>query len=139
MAGNADDGATFDLVTIDAVDAVVLAQFWAAALRLVIVQEEDDGRWIVLGSNDQKRVLGIQRISGLQPASLAWEGREKSRLHMDLVCARAIFDDEVERLVSIGAERLRPDRTEVYGSIATLADPEGNVFDLCAYFFTPDQ
>ena len=133
MSRNAEDGATFDLVTIDAVDSVVLARFWATALQLGVEQEEDEGRWIVLGSSDRPRVLGIQRISGLQPASSAWKGREKGRLHLDLACAPAIFDDEVERLVAVGARRLRPDRTEAYGSIATLADPEGNVFDLCAY------
>lgn len=168
-------GATFDLVTIDAVDAQTLADFWAAALELVELEREDNGRWIVLGSRsiehtavtndptvldptnldyldptvldqldrlgDQPvrtvRRIGIQRIPDLALRSAVWAGDSKARLHLDLRCDLAEFDNEVERLIALGATELRPRRVETYGSISTLTDPEGNVFDLCAYKASP--
>jgi predicted enzyme related to lactoylglutathione lyase len=122
----------FDLVTIDAVDAVLMVRFWSGALGLDVMESEDDGRWTVLGSG-QRRVLGVQRIDGLRPLETEWSGGEKPRVHLDLACDVDAFDDEVTRLLSLGARRLRDDRRESYGMIATLADPEGNIFDLCAY------
>jgi predicted enzyme related to lactoylglutathione lyase len=124
--------ASLDLTTIDAVDSEALALFWAAAVGLTELHREDGGRWIELGRNGA-RCLGIQRIVGLAVAPAHWDGDAKGRMHLDLVCARIEFDTELDRLIALGATELRPRRNESYGSIATLADPEGNVFDLCAY------
>lgn len=129
---NATRPSRFDLVTIDAAEAMVVVAFWAKALGLDVLQSEDDGRWTVLGS-DGHRVLGVQRIDGLLPAPTSWSGSDKARIHLDLACEVADFDSEVARLLLLGARRLRDDRRESYGMIATLADPEGNIFDLCAY------
>jgi predicted enzyme related to lactoylglutathione lyase len=123
----------FDLVTIDAVDSVVLAKFWAVVLNLEVTESEDDGRWIVLGSPSNPRILGIQRIPGLVFAEARIEGESKVRIHLDLRCDQESFDAEVDRVVGLGAHELRPRRRESYGYIATLADVEGNVFDVCAY------
>lgn len=120
-------------MTIDAVDAIELADFWGRALGLSVAQNDDDGRWIVLGSTVHPRVIGFQRIAGLSRSAAAWEGHAKARMHLDLACDVEVFADEVQRLIDLGAARVRPDRVEYYGSIAALADPEGNVFDLCAY------
>jgi Glyoxalase-like domain len=124
----------FDLVTLDARDTEELARFWSLALSLQEVEREDDGRWIVLGdaSCDQRR-LGLQRITGLNVEPAVFEGRRKARLHLDLACEPDEFDGEMVRLIGLGARPLRAARRETYGSIATMADPEGNVFDLCAY------
>jgi predicted enzyme related to lactoylglutathione lyase len=54
-------------------------------------------------------------------------------VHLDLRCATDEFDGEVARLAAQGAELLQPPRSEAYGRIANLADPDGNPFDLCAY------
>jgi hypothetical protein len=123
----------FDLTTIDAVDSVGLAAFWAAALRLEVTETEDSNRWIVLGSNSRPRVLGIQRIENLALATAEIEGKSKARIHIDLRCSVEAFDAEVIRLAGLGAHELRPRRREYYGYIATMADVEGNVFDVCAY------
>jgi predicted enzyme related to lactoylglutathione lyase len=123
----------FDLVTIDAVDSVALARFWGAALGLEVVETEDNDRWIVLGSASNSRVLGIQRIQNLSFAEARIEGAAKVRVHIDLRCDQESFDAEVDRVVALGAHELRPRRRESYGYIATLADVEGNVFDVCAY------
>jgi hypothetical protein len=124
---------TFDLTTVDAVDSVALAAFWAAALHLEVTETEDSNRWIVLGSGSRPRILGIQRIVNLAMASAEIEGTSKARIHLDLRCSIAAFDSEVDRLVALGARELRPRRREYYGHIATMADVEGNVFDVCAY------
>jgi catechol 2,3-dioxygenase-like lactoylglutathione lyase family enzyme len=124
----------FDLVTLDARDTEELARFWSATLSLHEVEREDDGRWIVLGdASSNLRRLGLQRITGLNPEPAVFEGGRKARLHLDLACEPHEFDSEMVRLVGLGAQPLRAARREVYGSIATMADPEGNVFDLCAY------
>lgn len=124
---------TFDLVTIDAADSGLVAGFWVAALVLTEVQSEDDGRWIVLADATGIRRIGIQRIVDRGAAVARWNGADKPRLHLDLVCPPAEFDAEVARLVQLGARQLRRPRREDYGAIATMADIEGNVFDLCAY------
>ncbi len=124
---------TFDLVTIDAMDSERMARFWASALSLVQVQSEDAGRWIVLADATGRRRIGVQRIAEMGAASPRWDGTDKPRLHLDLVCEPHEFDTEVARLFQLGASPLRPLRHEDYGAIATMADVEGNVFDLCAY------
>jgi predicted enzyme related to lactoylglutathione lyase len=124
--------ASLDLTTLDAVDSEALAAFWSAAVGLTELHREDGGRWIELGFNG-RRAIGVQRIPGLAPAEAVWDGERKERLHLDLVCSLIEFDSEVDRLVNLGARELRDRRQESYGCIATLADPEGNVFDLCAY------
>ncbi len=123
----------FDLVTFDARDAALLVSFWSAALALHPTESEDDGRWTVLGDTHHHRQIGIQRIQDLETHPPRWEGNSKARIHLDLACDLQEFGAEVDRLVQLGATRLRDDRVEGYGSIATLADPEGNLFDLCAY------
>jgi predicted enzyme related to lactoylglutathione lyase len=123
----------FDLVTLDALHAPTLVAFWAEALGLHVSETEDDGRWTVLSDAQGIRRLGIQRITDLQLSTPEFVGPRKPRIHLDVVCELPTFSNEVERLLKLGATRLRPDRQEAYGSIATMADPEGNVFDLCAY------
>jgi predicted enzyme related to lactoylglutathione lyase len=112
----------FDLVTIDSPQTDLIAAFWAAALDLHEVEREDGSRWIVLADTDGRRRIGVQ--SGVsQPGSM----------HLDLACLTDDFDTERARLVGLGARLLAPPRIEPYGSIANLADPDGNPFDLCAY------
>lgn len=112
----------FDLVTIDSPDTERLAGFWAAALDLHESEREDGDRWIVLSSADGVRRLGFQR--GLH---------RTGGTHLDIVCDLADFHTEHARLVALGARELGAARHEAYGSIVNLVDPDGNVFDLCAY------
>lgn len=114
-------GTRFDLVTLDG-DTTVLATFWSAALDLVELEQEDHGRWIVLGTRDGLRRIGLQ-TGPTRPGSM----------HLDLSVSPAEFTSEIDRLTGLGATVVRPTRDEPYGSIANLADPAGNPFDLCAY------
>ncbi len=132
--------ARLDITTIDAVDSERLARFWAEALQLNECEREDDGRWIVLGiatDSGVDRRLGFQRIAGLERSPAHASGTGKTRVHLDIRCSPDLFADEVQRLCRLGATQLGPSRTETYGQIANLSDPEGNIFDLCAYKAVP--
>lgn len=110
----------FDLVTIDSPQPDPLALFWSRALGLHELEREDGDRWIVLG--DGTRRIGLQRGA-----------HRPGGIHLDLACDPEEFDRELQRLVDLGASLLAPVRREPYGSIANMADPDGNPFDLCAY------
>lgn len=112
----------FDLVTIDSSDTDALARFWSLALGLHEVEREDVDRWIVLADGEGTRRIGVQRGPTV-----------RGSIHLDLTCRAEEFDSEVARLLALGAVALAPPRHEPYGSIANLADPDGNRFDLCAY------
>ncbi len=113
---------SFDLVTIDSPRPEAAAAFWSAALGLQETEREDGDRWIVLSDANGTRRIGLQR----GPA-------RPGGVHLDVQCAPHEFDDEVARLMSLGAALLAAVRHESYGSIVNLADPDGNAFDLCAY------
>ena len=122
MKGSEYVASRFDLVTIDTPGPDRLASFWSEALDLHEVEREDGDRWLVLADSTGVRRLGLQRGT-----------HRPGCIHLDLVCNPEEFDAEAERLVDAGARLVHPVRTEPYGSIANLADPDGNLFDLCAY------
>ena len=112
----------FDLVTITTPDTERLAAFYVDALGLIEVEREDGDRWIVLAEVDGRRRIGLQR------------GEHRSGcIHLDLACRATEFDEEVDRLVALGAEPIGAPRREPYGSLANLVDPAGNELDLVAY------
>jgi len=109
-------------ISFDAHDAQVAAAFWAAAL----------GREVAEGASSENAAVSADpavpgsRIGFHQVP----EGKTvKNRMHLDLVTTD--FDLEVGRLTGLGATKLN----EVKKGSAhwiTLADPEGNEFDLIA-------
>jgi predicted enzyme related to lactoylglutathione lyase len=52
----------------------------------------------------------------------------KNRLHFDLSPTDATMNEEVERLLGLGATTLADRRTPEGGGWVTMADPEGNEF-----------
>lgn len=112
----------FDLVTITTPDPGLLADFWAAALHLRVVEHEDAGRWIALAEEGGTRRIGLQRGDTVQGS-----------IHLDLVCTPGEFDKELRRLQGLGATEVLAPRREPYGRIANLLDPGGNAFDLVAH------
>ncbi len=114
--------ASFDLVTFDSPTTDELARFWSAAADLHEIEREDVDRWIVLADRGGVRRIGIQR-GATRPGSI----------HVDLACAPEAFETELDRLVGLGARVMGEPRVEPYGAIVNLADPDGNLFDLCAY------
>jgi hypothetical protein len=102
-------------VVIDARDTVTLGQWWAEALR-----------WIVV--NDDPREFEIRPEADRLPGIIfepVLEGKQgKNRLHLDL--RPEDQDAEVARLIGLGASRVDIGQGDV--SWVVLADPEGNEF-----------
>ena len=76
----------------------------------------------MLADADERRRIGVQRGA-----------TRRGSVHLDVACEPDSFEHELVRLTGLGAVLLGEPRREPYGSIANLADPDGNPFDLCAY------
>jgi len=110
-------------VTFDCADAAALARFWADVL----------GRQVAEASTSEHAVLLAGGGDTCEPCIVFNKVPEakivKNRLHLDLISDT--FDDESERLTSLGARRLR-DQQAGKSRWTTFADIEGNEFDLIA-------
>jgi catechol-2,3-dioxygenase len=109
-------------VAFDARDAQAAASFWAAVLgRTVADGATSDNALIMADPAVPGSRIGFHRVP---------EGKTvKNRMHFDVITTD--FDAETDRLIGLGATKLN----EVNGAAAhwvTLADPEGNEFDLIA-------
>lgn len=113
---------SFDLVTIDTPRTEALAAFYGAVLGLAESEREDGDRWIVMSDDHGVRRIGFQRGD-----------HRVGAVHLDFVCPLDDFDAERSRILALGGTETRPQRSEPYGRIANFADPDGNLFDLCAY------
>lgn len=104
-------------VTFDCADPRRLAAFWSAATGYAVVTSSAD--FAALAAPDQRGVRGMLFWKVPEPKAA------KNRMHVDL--ASKTPEDEVERLVSIGAVRV--DHREGNGTAWTvMLDPEGNEF-----------
>jgi catechol 2,3-dioxygenase-like lactoylglutathione lyase family enzyme len=110
------------VIAIDADDVELIARFWTDVLGLVEV-ERDDGI-VSLGPSDGAGP-GVDVIHVPEGKAV------KNRLHLDLRAKRTSTEQELERLLALGARRVDvgqpPD-----ASWTVLADPEGNEFCLLA-------
>ena len=106
-------------VTIDCADAYGLGSFWSRVLDTPLSEDDNPG--------DPEALVaapGITLLFVTVPESKA----AKNRVHLDLQPQDRSRDEEVERLLGLGAtlvaDHRRPDGT----GWATLADIEGNEF-----------
>ncbi len=108
-------------VSLYAYDAQAAASFWAAALgRTVAAGASSDNAAVSADPAVPGSRIGFHRVP---------EGRTvKNRMHFDLITPE--FDAEVDRLTALGATKLNEIKDG--GHWATLADPEGNEFDVIA-------
>ncbi|MBO1415726.1 VOC family protein [Streptomyces sp. FH025] len=107
-------------VTIDCADPHGLALFWAEALDGTLGEDDNPG--------DEEAVVNSAGASLL--FIRVPEGKTvKNRVHLDLQPQDRSRDEEVERLVALGATLLADRRTPDGKGWVTLADPEGN--ELC--------
>ena len=107
-------------LSIDCADPVGLADFWSEAL----------GRPVNPGANgDNAAIDATDPASGPRLAfhKVPEPKTVKNRLHLDLRTNQ--FEAETERLMSLGATRIR-DVEKPAVRWTTFADPEGNEFDL---------
>jgi hypothetical protein len=110
-------------VTVDSIDAVHLAEFWAAVLD----RDVDDG------GSEEFASIGLGDPASDGPhwmfVKVPERKRVKNRVHVDLISNSR--DREVKRLLSLGATHVA-DIDEDGNRWTTLADPEGNEFDIIA-------
>jgi predicted enzyme related to lactoylglutathione lyase len=114
---------TFFSVSLDCADAGKQASFWSQLLNRPV----DDG-----GSQDFA-AIGLQN-GGV--GGVVWMFHQvpepkqaKNRLHVDFLAAD--LSEEVERVLTLGATHIQ-DVDEGGFRWSTLADPEGNEFDIVA-------
>ena len=120
----------FTELAIDCADPDGLARFWCSVLDYE-VQDEDDGI-VTIG---WPRGPDGGNHPGPVPPTLTFahvpEGKTvKNRLHLDVNPTDRSQDEEIARLIELGATVVYDNRPE-FGWV-TLADPEGNEFDVLA-------
>ena len=110
-------------ITIDCIDPLRVAKFWAAALDWKITESDDVEVVIELldGSPEVGRIPDILFLKNPDKKSV------KNRLHLDL---RPLDQDaEVARLEALGAKRIEIGQSEYAETTwVVMADPEGNEF-----------
>jgi predicted enzyme related to lactoylglutathione lyase len=105
-------------IVIDAHDLPALARFWTEALGWKVLSERRGE--IVIGTGDNAPV-GICFMPVADPKTV------KNRVHVDLTSSAEDRDQEIDRLLALGARRVDIGQT-ANESWTVLADPEGNEF-----------
>jgi hypothetical protein len=120
----------FELVQ-DCHDAKAQAAFWAAVLDYSVMSEDDYGIEIGAWPTEPPDLRERFRAAPGPPTIVftnVHEGKAvKNRLHIDVSPYDRSTEEEVERLVALGATRLDIGQGDDV-SWVVLADPEGNEF-----------
>jgi predicted enzyme related to lactoylglutathione lyase len=111
-------GVSLHHIVVDAHDLPALARFWAQVLGWRILSEHE--REVVVGP-DETGPVGICFMPVTDRKTV------KNRLHLDLTPDSADRDNEIERILALGAHRVDIGQTGAE-SWTVLADPEGNEF-----------
>jgi hypothetical protein len=114
----------FSELVVDCRDPEALAAFWAAVLDYVVLGREDDGGVEIgpaAGFGGAAPTLVFGPVADPTPGKL--------RLHIDVNPTDRDQDEELERLLGLGATRADVGQTGNEGW-HVLADPEGNEFCL---------
>jgi predicted enzyme related to lactoylglutathione lyase len=109
-------------ITFDCADPRVVARFWGQLTGWPVDEAPEPGEPdCAVGKPGE----GQPRLYFMQVP----EGKTvKNRVHLDVIPADRTQDEEIARLVGLGATVVSDNRPE-FGWV-TLADPEGNEFDL---------
>ena len=110
-------------IAVDCRDAAALARFWGAVLGRQVAADATADNAVLLAADEA--ISGPRLTFHRVPEAKV----VKNRLHLDLISDT--FDAETERLLSLGAHRLR-DLQADKARWTTFADIEGNEFDLIA-------
>ncbi len=105
-------------IVVDAHDLPRLARFWTQALHWRVLSERE--REIIIGT-DEHAPVGMCFMPVTDAKTV------KNRVHLDLTTGADDRDDEIERLVALGARRVDIGQSGAQ-SWTVLADPEGNEF-----------
>ena len=105
-------------IVIDTHDLPGLARFWTQALD-----------WKVLSEREHEIIIGTDENADVGICFMPVTDRKivKNRVHLDITTAAEDRDQEIERLLALGARRADIGQTGAE-SWTVLADPEGNEF-----------
>jgi predicted enzyme related to lactoylglutathione lyase len=108
------------VVSVDALQPRLVADFWCAVLGWSVTEEDDTGVSIAAsdGSGPTMDVLAVPDSKTV-----------KNRIHFDLRADGTTQSEELERLLALGARRVDVGQGPDVSWIV-LADPEGNEFCL---------
>lgn len=110
-------------IVIDCADAERVAAFWAEVLGWSVQREPEGYFWMSASGMDEENDLKLIFVPVPEPKSV------KNRVHLDLSPRGADQDEELQRLLGLGARHA--DIGQEPGlSWFVLADPEGNEFCL---------
>ncbi|KQZ66402.1 VOC family protein [Nocardioides sp. Root151] len=110
---------TMAAVTFDCSDAAALADFWSALMEVPVDPEATvDYASIGMGGSISPALV-FMKVPDRTPG--------KNAVHLDL--ASSTWTAQVDRAVDLGAKRLG-EFDEAGFQWVTLADPEGNLFDI---------
>ena len=108
---------------VDAHDAYAQSVFWSKVLDWT--EDPDDPN---LPEHEECLILARDRSQMLLFITVPDDKVVKNRLHLDLRPTDGTREQEVERLVELGAVQLADFRRPDGSGWITLADPEGNEF-----------
>ncbi|HLJ68504.1 MAG TPA: VOC family protein [Chloroflexota bacterium] len=127
----------FTELAIDSHQPRRLAEFWCAVLGYEVIDEDDD----IIEIASRRPGPGAMR-AGPVPPTLVFvtvpEGKTvKNRVHIDVNPIDCSQDQEVERILALGARRVDIGQGEQ--SWVVMADPEGNEFCVLRSLHTNDE
>ncbi|MBF6333379.1 VOC family protein [Nocardia transvalensis] len=109
---------TLENIAFDCTDAAALAGFWSQLLDKPVDPDATEF-FASIGRGTMSPTLMFLKVPERNPG--------KNVVHLDLVAPD--WREQIERAVSLGAKHV--DDHDEYGiQWATLADPEGNLFDI---------
>jgi hypothetical protein len=118
-------------ISLDCHDPDLLADFWTAALDWVVLDREPGLVEVGPARASDQALLDAVRSGPVPPTmflAAVEEGKVvKNRMHLDLSPVDRSRDEEVERLLALGATRADVGQTGEE-SWVVMADPEGNEF-----------
>jgi hypothetical protein len=118
-------------ISLDCHDPDLLADFWTAALDWVVLDREPGLVEVGPARASDQALLDAVRSGPVPPtmflAAVAEDKVVKNRMHLDLSPVDRSRDEEVERLLALGATRADVGQTGEE-SWVVMADPEGNEF-----------
>ncbi|SEN98067.1 VOC family protein [Actinacidiphila rubida] len=107
-------------VTFDCADAYRLASFWAEALNGALADDDNPG--------DPEALVTAPDGAALLFVTVPEAKSLKNRVHLDLQPQDRTRDEEVTRLLGVGAAVVGDHRRPDGSGWVTMADPEGNEF-----------
>ncbi|GAB3944232.1 VOC family protein [Kribbella albertanoniae] len=108
-------------ITIDAENPYELAQFWSTTTGWPLGEGDEPG-------DDEVLVEAPAPVPGLLFIRVPESKTVKNRVHIDWVPTERTRDEEVERLVGLGASIHEDHRTPEGPGWVTMLDPEQNEF-----------